>query len=64
LFFRLQNLKIKAIAGDLYVFPSNYMCPHQAMPVTSGTKYSIVTMLDYSKKYHTPDMYDPKWNDE
>jgi hypothetical protein len=64
LFFRLQNLKIKALAGDLYVFPSNYMYPHQAMPVTDGTKYSIVTMLDYSKKYHTPDMYDPKWNDE
>jgi len=64
LFFRLQNLKIKALAGDLYVFPSNFMYPHQAMPVTTGTKYSIVTMLDYSKKYHTPDMYDPKWNDE
>jgi hypothetical protein len=64
LFFRLQNLKIKPLAGDLYVFPSNYMYPHQAMPVNMGTKYSIVTMLDYSKKYHTPDMYDPKWNDE
>ena len=64
LFFRLQNLKIKALAGDLYVFPSNFMYPHQALPVISGTKYSIVTMLDYSKKYHTPDMYDPKWNDE
>ena len=64
LFFRLQNLKIKPLAGDLYVFPSNYMYPHQPMPVTMGTKYSIVTMLDYSKKYHTPDMYDPKWNDE
>lgn len=64
LYFRLQNLKIKAKAGDLYVFPSNFMYPHRAMPVLSGTKYSIVTMLDYSKKYHTPDMYDPKWNDE
>jgi hypothetical protein len=57
LFFRLQNLKVKAEAGDLYIFPSNYMYPHQAMPVTSGTKYSIVTMLDYNKKYHTPEMY-------
>jgi hypothetical protein len=64
LYFRLQDLKIKAQAGDLYIFPSNFMYPHQAMPVTSGTKYSIVTMLDYSKKYHTPDMYDPKWNNE
>lgn len=57
LFFRLQNLKIKPEAGDLFIFPSNFMYPHQAMPVTSGLKYSIVTMLDYSKKFHTPDMY-------
>lgn len=64
LYFRLQNLNIKPQAGDLYIFPSNFMYPHQAMPVHSGTKYSIVTMLDYSKKYHTPDMYDPKWENE
>ena len=57
LFFRLQNLKVKAEAGDLFIFPSNFMYPHQAMPVTSGTKYSIVTMLDYSKKFHTNEMY-------
>jgi hypothetical protein len=57
LFFRLQNLKVKPEAGDLFIFPSNFMYPHQAMPVTSGTKYSIVTMLDYSKKFHTPEMY-------
>ena len=46
------------------MFPSNYMYPHRAMPVHSGKKYSIVTMLDYSKKFHTPDMYDAKWDDE
>lgn len=57
LFFRLQGLTIKPEAGDLFVFPSNFMYPHQAMPVTAGTKYSIVTMLDYNKKYHTPEMY-------
>jgi hypothetical protein len=57
LFFRLQGLKIKPEAGDLFVFPSNYMYPHQAMPVHSGVKYSIVTMLDYNKKYHTPEIY-------
>lgn len=57
LYFRLQDLKIKAQAGDLYIFPSNFMYPHKAMPVTSGTKYSIVTMLDYNKKFHTPEMY-------
>jgi hypothetical protein len=57
LYFRLQNLNIKPKAGDLYIFPSNFMYPHKAMPVISGTKYSIVTMLDYNKKFHTPEMY-------
>jgi hypothetical protein len=60
LYFRLQDLKIKPKAGDLYIFPSNFMYPHKAMPVTSGTKYSIVTMLDYNKKFHTPEMYVPE----
>jgi len=57
LYFRLQNLKVKPQAGDLYIFPSNFMYPHQAMEVHSGTKYSIVTMLDYNEKFHTPQMY-------
>lgn len=64
LYFRLQNMNIKPKAGDLYIFPSNYMYPHQAKPVHSGTKYSIVTMLDYSAKFHTREMYDPKWDNE
>jgi len=58
LFFRIQGLNLKAKAGDLFIFPSNYMYPHRAMPVTSGTKYSIVTMLDYSSKYHNPKFYE------
>ena len=57
LYFRLQKLKIKPEAGDLFIFPSNFMYPHQAMPVTDGVKYSIVTMLDYNKKFHTQEMY-------
>lgn len=55
--FSIQGLKIKPEAGDLYVFPSNFMYPHRAMPVTSGTKFSMVTMLDYSDKYHNPKFY-------
>jgi hypothetical protein len=58
LYFRLQGLNIKPKAGDLYIFPSTYMYPHQAKIVHSGTKYSIVTMLDYSAKYHTREMYE------
>ena len=58
LYFRLQGLEVKPKAGDLYIFPSNFMYPHQAKVVKSGTKYSIVTMLDYSAKFHRPEMYE------
>jgi hypothetical protein len=43
LYFRLQNLKVKADAGDLFIFPSNFMYPHRVNPVTSGTRYSFVS---------------------
>lgn len=55
--FSIQGVTIKPKAGDLYVFPSNFMYPHRAMPVKSGTKYSMVTMLDYSDKFHKPEFY-------
>jgi hypothetical protein len=55
LFFDKLNLKIKPKAGDLYLFPSSYVYSHAAMPVTSGVKYSIVTMLDYLETAHTPE---------
>jgi hypothetical protein len=57
LFFDKLNLKIKPRAGDLYLFPSAYVYSHAAMPVLSGTKYSIVTMLDYMQTTHTPDFF-------
>ena len=41
--FRRQNVTIKPEAGDLLLFPSCYTHPHQALPVKSGIKYSIVT---------------------
>jgi len=62
LYFRLHNVTIKPKAGDVYLFPSNFMYPHRAMPVKSGTKYSMVTMLDYSDKYHKPGFYEETGN--
>lgn len=57
LYFPFLDLSLKPEAGDLFIFPSNYMYPHRAMPVTDGTKYSLVTMLDYNGKAHTPEFY-------
>lgn len=39
------GIKIKPKAGTLILFPSNYPYKHAAHPVTSGTKYVIVTWL-------------------
>jgi len=57
LFFRLQGINYIPKAGDVVLFPSNFMYPHQAKVVHSGTKYSLVTMLDYSDKFHKPEFY-------
>ena len=53
--FGKLGISFKPKAGDLYLFPSTYLFSHRAMPVTSGLKYSIVTMLDYSDKMHRPE---------
>lgn len=39
------GIKIKPEPGMLILFPSNYAYRHIAHPVTSGTKYAIVTWL-------------------
>jgi len=38
-----RELKYKLEKGDALLFPSNFMYPHEVMPVTKGTRYSIVT---------------------
>ena len=37
------ELKYKLGKGDAIMFPSNFMYPHEVVPVTKGTRYSIVT---------------------
>ena len=34
---------IKLKKADAIMFPSNFMYPHEIMPVTQGTRYSIIT---------------------
>jgi predicted 2-oxoglutarate/Fe(II)-dependent dioxygenase YbiX len=38
-----RELKYKLEKGDAIMFPSNFMYPHEIMPVTQGTRYSIIT---------------------
>ena len=40
-----RELMIKTKPGSAIVFPSNFMYPHEIMPVIKGTRYSIVTWL-------------------
>lgn len=58
LYFPKLDLKIQPEAGDLYIFPSTFLFSHQALPVESGTKYSIVTMLDYNDHSHCQEFYE------
>jgi hypothetical protein len=55
LYFNKFDYTVKPKAGDLYIFPSTYLFSHTAMPVTSGIKYSVVTMLDYNDHTHNPE---------
>jgi predicted 2-oxoglutarate/Fe(II)-dependent dioxygenase YbiX len=38
-----REMVIKAPKGAAVLFPSNFMYPHEIMPVTNGTRYSIIT---------------------
>ena len=38
-----RELKYKLKKGSCIMFPSNFMYPHEIMPVTSGIRYSIIT---------------------
>jgi Rps23 Pro-64 3,4-dihydroxylase Tpa1-like proline 4-hydroxylase len=40
-----RKISIKPTKSSIIMFPSNFMYPHEILPVTKGTRYSIVTWL-------------------
>lgn len=40
-----RELVYKLDVGDVLIFPSNFMYPHEILPVTSGTRYSMITWV-------------------
>jgi len=40
-----REMMIRTSAGSAIVFPSNFMYPHEIMPVIRGTRYSVITWL-------------------
>jgi len=43
--FIMCGEEIKLDAGDVIVFPSNFLYPHEVKPVTSGVRYSFVSWV-------------------
>ena len=43
--FYVADKKFCPSRGSAIIFPSNFMFPHEAKPVTKGTRWSIVTWL-------------------
>ena len=43
--FMFEDKKIDIKKGDLLIFPSNFLYPHEITPVTKGVRYSYVSWL-------------------
>lgn len=43
--FRNKTKIYELKKGDLIIFPSNFMYPHEIIPVKSGTRYSLITWM-------------------
>ena len=50
--FIRQGLIVKPKAGDIILFPSNFVYEHASLEVKSGIKYSVVIMTDYNDMHH------------
>ena len=50
--FPRHGLKIKPDAGDIIVFPSNFVYEHASCEIFDGIKYSVVIMTDYNDTFH------------
>jgi len=42
-FIMFDDKKIETKKGDLMIFPSNFLYPHEITPVTKGVRYSFVS---------------------
>jgi Rps23 Pro-64 3,4-dihydroxylase Tpa1-like proline 4-hydroxylase len=38
-----REIMIKPTKGSVIMFPSNFMYPHEVMPILEGTRYSVIT---------------------
>jgi predicted 2-oxoglutarate/Fe(II)-dependent dioxygenase YbiX len=50
--FPRHGLIVKPKAGDIMLFPSNYVYEHASLNISSGIKYAVVIMMDYNDLYH------------
>ena len=41
----LEDKKIDTKQGDLLIFPSNFLYPHEITPVTKGARYSYISWM-------------------